>query len=71
MKLPHRRHFLHLAAGAAALPAVSRVARAQAYYETRAGARVFAAGSLNFSASLGLSEVDRLLSNVWARLSVP
>jgi tripartite-type tricarboxylate transporter receptor subunit TctC len=31
MKLPHRRHFLHLAAGAAALPAISRVARAQAY----------------------------------------
>src|SRR5262245_10683836 len=27
MKLPHRRHFLHLAAGAAALPAVSRVAK--------------------------------------------
>ena len=30
MKLP-RRKFLHLAAGAAALPAVSRVARAQTY----------------------------------------
>ena len=30
MKLP-RRNFLHLAAGAAALPAVSRVACAQAY----------------------------------------
>src|SRR5262249_23645504 len=30
MKLP-RREFLHLAAGAAALPAVTRVARAQAY----------------------------------------
>ena len=30
MKLP-RRDFLHLAAGAAALPAVSRIARAQAY----------------------------------------
>ena len=30
MKLP-RRKFLHLAAGAAVLPAVSRVARAQAY----------------------------------------
>jgi tripartite-type tricarboxylate transporter receptor subunit TctC len=30
MKLP-RRNFLHLAAGAAALPAVSRLARAQAY----------------------------------------
>ena len=31
MKLPHRRQFLHLAAGAAALPAVSRVAGAQTY----------------------------------------
>ena len=31
MKLPHRRQFLHLAAGAAALPAVSRVAKAQTY----------------------------------------
>ena len=30
MKLP-RRKFLHLAAGAAALPVVSRIARAQAY----------------------------------------
>jgi tripartite-type tricarboxylate transporter receptor subunit TctC len=31
MKLPHRRQFLLLAAGAAALPAVSCVARAQSY----------------------------------------
>ena len=31
MKLPHRRQFLQLAASAAALPAVSRMARAQAY----------------------------------------
>jgi tripartite-type tricarboxylate transporter receptor subunit TctC len=31
MKLPHRRQFLHLAAGAAALPAISRIARAQTY----------------------------------------
>jgi tripartite-type tricarboxylate transporter receptor subunit TctC len=31
MKLPHRRQFLRLAAGAAALPAVSRIARAQTY----------------------------------------
>jgi tripartite-type tricarboxylate transporter receptor subunit TctC len=31
MKLPHRRQFLHLAAGAAALPAVSGVAWAQGY----------------------------------------
>jgi tripartite-type tricarboxylate transporter receptor subunit TctC len=34
MKLP-RRTFLHLAAGAAALPAVSRIARAQTAYPTR------------------------------------
>jgi len=31
MKLPHRRQFLHLAAGAAALPAASRIATAQTY----------------------------------------
>src|SRR5262245_60463115 len=31
MKLPDRRRFLHLAAGAAALPIVSRIARAQTY----------------------------------------
>ena len=31
MKLPHRRHFLHLAAGAAALPALSRISWAQGY----------------------------------------
>ena len=31
MKLPHRRQFLRLAAGAVALPVVSRIARAQGY----------------------------------------
>jgi tripartite-type tricarboxylate transporter receptor subunit TctC len=31
MKLPHRRKFLHLAVGAAALPVPSRLARAQGY----------------------------------------
>ena len=31
MKFPHRRQFFHLAVGVAALPAVSRVARAQTY----------------------------------------
>jgi tripartite-type tricarboxylate transporter receptor subunit TctC len=31
MKLPHRRQFLHLAAGAATLPSVTRIAWAQAY----------------------------------------
>jgi hypothetical protein len=40
------------------------------YYET-AGAKVFAAGVINFGASLGQPAVERLLANVWARLSVP
>src|SRR4051812_20333428 len=31
VKLPHRRQFLHLTAGAATLPALPRIARAQAY----------------------------------------
>jgi tripartite-type tricarboxylate transporter receptor subunit TctC len=31
VKLPHRRQFLHLAAGAAALPALPKIASAQAY----------------------------------------
>jgi hypothetical protein len=41
------------------------------YYETPAGAKVFAAGALNFAASLGQPVVDHLLGNVWARLSIP
>jgi hypothetical protein len=41
------------------------------YYETPSGAKVFAAGALNFGASLASPEVDRLLANVWARLTVP
>jgi hypothetical protein len=41
------------------------------YYETPAGAKVFAAGTINFAASLGQPAVDRLLANVWAHLSVP
>ena len=41
------------------------------YYETPAGAKVFAAGALNFAASLGQPAVARLLENVWARLSSP
>ena len=31
MKFPHRRQFMHLSAGAAALPAASRLAWAQSY----------------------------------------
>ena len=41
------------------------------YYETPAGAKVFAAGALNFAASLNRADVARLVENVWARLSVP
>jgi hypothetical protein len=41
------------------------------YYETPAGAKVFAAGVINFGASLGDPAVARLLENVWARLTVP
>ena len=41
------------------------------YYETAAGAKVFAAGALNFGASVDDPVVARLLENVWARLSRP
>lgn len=41
------------------------------YYETPAGAKVFAAGALNFAASLGDPAVARLVENVWTRLSRP
>jgi hypothetical protein len=41
------------------------------YYETPAGAKVFAAGALNFAASIGDPAVARLVENVWARLSGP
>ncbi len=43
MKLPHRRQFLHLAAGATALPVLSRAASAQAY-PTRPVRWIVAAG---------------------------
>jgi tripartite-type tricarboxylate transporter receptor subunit TctC len=55
MKLPQRRQFLHLAVGAAALPAVSRIARAQTY-STRP-VRIIVA----FSAGGGLDIVARLM----------
>src|SRR5713226_7705863 len=48
MKLSHRRQFLHLAAGAAALPVMQRNARAQAYPSRPVRINVgFAAGSTN------------------------
>jgi len=45
-KLPHRRQFLHLAAGAAALPLISRVARAQtAPLQSRTGTQLITLGT--------------------------
>jgi hypothetical protein len=41
------------------------------YYETPRGAKVFAAGALNFTASIGDPVVAQLVENVWARLSQP
>ena len=38
-------------------------------YRTSAGARVFAAGTIDFAASLGLPAVSQLVDNVWARFS--
>jgi N,N-dimethylformamidase beta subunit-like protein len=40
-------------------------------YRTAAGARVFAAGAIDFAASLGLPAVSRLVDNVWARFAGP
>jgi hypothetical protein len=41
------------------------------YYETAAGARVFAAGVVNFAASITDPAVSRLVDNVWSRLTEP
>ena len=41
------------------------------YYETRGGAKVFAAGVLNFGGAAWYPEVARMVENVWARLSRP
>ena len=41
------------------------------YYETPQGARVFAAGVIDFGGSSTLPTVRRLLENLWARLAAP
>jgi hypothetical protein len=46
-------------------------ARGEMTYYERGGARVFAAGSLNFTASLFDPAFRRLLENVWTRLVTP
>ena len=41
------------------------------YYETPQGAKVFAAGAIDFGGSSTLPAVSRMLDNLWARLAVP
>lgn len=41
------------------------------YYETPAGARVFAAGAIDFGGTALLPSVSRMLDNLWNRLSAP
>jgi hypothetical protein len=41
------------------------------YYETAAGAKVFAAGAFSLAGNVWEPEVDRLLTNLWARVSRP
>jgi hypothetical protein len=41
------------------------------YYETAAGAKVFAAGAINFAATATQQPVSTMLQNLWTRLSVP
>src|SRR5882724_10206212 len=63
MKLPHRRQFLHLAGGAAALSAVSRIASAQAYptRPIRFIVPLAAGGGLDFVARLSGEHLSRSL----------
>jgi hypothetical protein len=41
------------------------------YYETAEGAKVFAAGAIDFGGTALLPVVSRMLENLWIRLSVP
>jgi N,N-dimethylformamidase beta subunit-like, C-terminal len=46
---------------------IGRHSAEMTYYETQTGARVFAAGVVNFTASLSDPAIARLLENVWRR----
>jgi len=41
------------------------------YYETPAGAKVFAAGALDFGGSVSFQPMRRMLENLWSRLASP
>jgi tripartite-type tricarboxylate transporter receptor subunit TctC len=66
MKLP-RRQFLHLAAGAAALPAVSRIARAQAQDFPARPVRIITHSAPGGSPDALLRIVADRLSQMWGR----
>jgi hypothetical protein len=44
---------------------------AMTYYRTARGAKVFAAGSMNFGGSAGSKDVSAMLLNLWAHLTTP
>ena len=44
---------------------------AMTYYETPRGAKVFAAGTMNFGGAAGSKNISAMLTNLWARLSQP
>jgi len=41
------------------------------YYETPQGAKVFAAGAIDFGGTAMITSVRRMLENLWARIAVP
>jgi hypothetical protein len=49
--------------------AIGNRAAEMTFYETPAGARVFAAGALDFGGSIDLPAVSQLVANLWARLA--
>ena len=69
MKLPHRRQFLHLAAGVAALPAASSIVRAQTYPSRPITIVVgFAAGAA--TDTIGRIIAERMKSSLGQRVIV-
>ena len=65
MKLPYRRQFLHLVAGAVVLPAVSRIARAQTY-PTRS-VRIIVPLSPGSAADILARQIATKMSDSWSQ----
>jgi hypothetical protein len=41
------------------------------YYQTPAGARVFAAGAFSLADDVQVADVEPVVANIWSRLSTP